>query len=107
MKQIIFFTTAVLIFVALAASNQIHATNTSPSLESDDQGCLDPNVPKPQTISLGRLNSRAVDIPKPVYPIEAKDARVSGVVTPRLSLTNPVKLSGLVFGRALNYCRLR
>jgi TonB family protein len=81
MKQIILFAASVLIFVAFAASNQIHATNTSPSLESDDQGCLDPNAPKPQTISLGRLNSRAVDIPKPAYPIEAKDARVSGVVT--------------------------
>ena len=79
--MIILFTSAILVFVALASVNQTNATGASPSLESDDQGCLDPNVRKPQTISLGRIDSRVIEIPKPVYPAEAKDAKISGVVT--------------------------
>jgi len=56
------------------------AITPSSSFETDI-GCLDPNVRKPQTISLGRIDSRVIEIPKPVYPAEAKDAKISGVVT--------------------------
>lgn len=81
MKQTVFFTAAILVLVALASLNQTSATSALPSLESDNQGCLDPSVRKPQTISLGRIDSRVIEIPKPVYPVEAKDAKISGVVT--------------------------
>ena len=47
---------------------------------AEDVGCLDPKLPKPQTIYLGVLNSKAIEIPKPAYPAEAKAAKISGEV---------------------------
>ena len=79
MKQV-FFTVFILIVVALVSPNQTRAV-VAPSPLETDAGCLDPNVRKPQTISLGRIDSRVIEIPKPVYPPEAKDAKISGVVT--------------------------
>jgi|SRR4051812_16692781 TonB family protein len=48
--------------------------------QSNDVGCLDPAVAAPQTIHFGVLNSKGINIPKPVYPAAAKDAKISGVV---------------------------
>src|SRR5262245_10838909 len=81
MKQIIFYVSSILIAFTLAAPMRIHATITSQLIETNDVGCLEPSATKPQTISLGHLSSRAVDVPKPAYPKEAKDARISGVVS--------------------------
>jgi TonB family protein len=80
MRSIVTSTVVVLIAVALPSPRQNRSTTALPSFETSI-GCLDPNVRKPQTISLGRIDSRVIDIPKPVYPIEAKDAKISGVVT--------------------------
>jgi TonB family protein len=80
MKRIILFIAVILILLALPSANGTRAITTSSTRETDT-GCLDPNVRKPQTISLGRIDSRIIDIPKPVYPVEAKDAEISGVVT--------------------------
>ena len=80
MRRIILFTTVILILVTLASPNRTRAITPSPSFETEI-GCLDPNVRKPQTISLGRIDSRVIEIPKPVYPAEAKDAKIPGVVT--------------------------
>jgi len=80
MKSIVASVVVILIAIALASPRHGHATIALPHFEPDNV-CLDPNVRKPQTISLGRIDSRGIDIPKPVYPIEAKDAKTSGVVT--------------------------
>jgi TonB family protein len=80
MKRLILFIAMILILVALPSANGTRAITTSSTFETDTD-CLDPNVRKPQTISLGRIDSRVIDIPKPVYPVEAKDAKISGVVT--------------------------
>jgi len=80
MKLIVTSVVVMLITIALASSRRDHATIVLPPFEPDT-GCLDPNVRKPQTISLGRIDSRVINIPKPVYPAEAKDAKISGVVT--------------------------
>ena len=48
---------------------------------SADTGCLDPNVSIPHTLRIEHLQSKVIDIPKPVYPREAKDAKITGVVT--------------------------
>lgn len=79
MKRVILFIAVILILVALPSAKGTRAITTSPTFETE-AGCLDPNVRKPQTISLGRIDSRVIDIPKPVYPVEAKDAKISGVV---------------------------
>ena len=80
MKSIVASVVVILTAVALASPRQSHATIALPPFDPEN-GCLDPNMRKPQTISLGRIDSRVIDIPKPVYPIEAKDAKISGVVT--------------------------
>ena len=80
MKSIVASVVVILIAVTLASPRQSHATIALRPFQPDN-GCLDPNVRKPQTISLGRIDSRVIDIPKPVYPNEAKDAKISGVVT--------------------------
>jgi TonB family protein len=80
MKSIVASVVVILIAVALASPRHGRATIVLPPFEPDN-GCLDPNVRKPQTISLGRIDSRVINIPKPVYPIEAKDAKISGAVT--------------------------
>ena len=80
MQLIVAPTVLILISLALAPPGKIHATNARPSFETDI-GCLDPKMRKPQTVSLGRIDSRVMELPKPVYPLEAKDAKISGVVT--------------------------
>ncbi|MFN2500333.1 MAG: TonB family protein [Pyrinomonadaceae bacterium] len=62
------------------ATSIFQATETTPTEQSQDTACLDPTVRKPRTIYFGILNSKAIDIPKPVYPVQAKDAKISGVV---------------------------
>ena len=79
MKSIVASVVVILIAVALNLA-KVTPTIAQPPFEPDN-GCPDPNVRKPQTISLGRIDSRVIDIPKPVYPIEAKDAKILGVVT--------------------------
>src|SRR5437667_11564674 len=80
MKRIFLFTAVILVVVALPLASRTRAITPSSSFETDI-GCLDPNVRKPQTISLGRIDSRVIEIPKPIYPADAKDAKISGVVT--------------------------
>ena len=48
--------------------------------QSEDVSCLDPTLRKPQTIYFGVLNSKAIELPKPAYPPEAKAAKISGEV---------------------------
>ena len=78
MKPILMLT-AIAMVVAIALSSLTRATLSPPIFETGTD-CLDPNVRKPQTISLGRIDSRVIEIPKPLYPAEAKDANISGVV---------------------------
>ena len=80
MKRIILFIAVILIFVATASANRTRAIAALPPFETGSD-CLDPNVRKPQTISLGRIASRVIDIPRPDYPVEAKEAKLSGVIT--------------------------
>jgi TonB family protein len=80
MKSILLLTAA-LIVPGLVCSNRTRATPSPRITETRNTGCLDRNVRKPQTISLGRIDSRVIEIPKPAYPTEAKDAKISGVVT--------------------------
>jgi TonB family protein len=76
----------ILLVLALPAQNENRATAPLPSAnsqtakQSDDTGCLDPNVRAPRTISFGVLNSRGINIPKPPYPALAKSAGLSGQV---------------------------
>ena len=77
MKRIILFIAVFLIFVAMASANRTRAIAALPPFETGSD-CLDPNVRKPQTISLGRIASRVIDIPRPDYPVEARRQRLQG-----------------------------
>jgi|SRR5437667_8956879 len=79
MKRIFLFTAVILVVVALPLASRTRAITMSSIFETDT-GCLGPNVRKPQTISLGRIDSRVIEIPEPVYPVEARVAKISGVV---------------------------
>jgi TonB family protein len=89
MKQTLRFMLGFFLIMAWLACRQPAHTQTPvptptekvATAESADVGCLDPNVPIPQTIRVEHLQSRVIDIPKPAYPPEAKDAKISGVVT--------------------------
>ena len=60
--------------------NATLACSSQATKRSDDTGCLDPTLPKPLTISVGALNSRRISIPKPAYPVAARNAGLSGEV---------------------------
>jgi hypothetical protein len=63
--------------VALVASTGVAVAQ---EIQQNDVGCLDPNVRAPRTISFGVLNSRGINIPKPLYPAAARSAGLSGQV---------------------------
>jgi TonB family protein len=69
--------TAPLALVLFFASTVSLAQTTQ---QSNDVGCLDPNIRAPHTISFGVLNSRGINIPKPPYPTAARSAGLSGQV---------------------------
>ena len=49
--------------------------------EREDSSCFALDLPRPRvSVHLQVLNSRSIELPKPEYPIEAKAAKVSGVV---------------------------
>jgi outer membrane biosynthesis protein TonB len=49
--------------------------------ESADAGCLANDKPKPDvTFRLGILNGKAMKMPKPIYPVEAKRKGITGEV---------------------------
>jgi len=72
MTRLALITLAVLLFFA--------PSSVQTTKQSDDTGCLDPTVNAPQTVHFGVLNSKGINIPKPVYPAAAKDAKISGMV---------------------------
>jgi len=86
--------------VSIVPAVSFAQTNEQPN----DQRCLDPNVRRPRgTISFGALNSRGIDIPKPVYPALAKSARVSGSVVTHVVIdeTGDVIWARIVSGHPL------
>jgi TonB family protein len=59
-------------------SNQ---TKVKPKSESDEVGCLSAEYPKrKKMVYAGVLNIKAIDIPKPEYPAEAKSEKITGEV---------------------------
>jgi TonB family protein len=65
----------------VSESSPSQAKEESQKVEGEDTGCLDPNLPKPKIIvHFSVLNSKAIELPKPEYPAEAKAANVSGEV---------------------------
>jgi len=58
-------------------------TKEIPKPENDEAGCLSAEYPKRKgkyIISAGVLNIKAIDIPKPEYPAEAKAEKIVGEV---------------------------
>jgi len=64
--------------LALFSVPVVSVAQTTP--QSNDVGCFDPSVRAPRTISIGVLNARQINIPKPPYPEAAKSAGLSGQV---------------------------
>ena len=73
----------------VADNKVIEQTNVEPTptpeetkLENDEAECLNAEYPKRKgkIISAGVLNAKAIDIPKPEYPDEARAKKISGEV---------------------------
>lgn len=62
-------------------SNENTRRTEKQSSEDEEAPCLRADAPRPRfIISMGVINSKAIDIPKPEYPEAAKVAKISGAV---------------------------
>jgi TonB family protein len=68
--------------VLLQANAKENLIEEIPTPDDNEDDCLTADYPKREKmISLGVLNAKAIDIPKPEYPDEAKDNKIDGEVT--------------------------
>ena len=68
------------------------ASNTQPPASSSDTSANTSPPPASKPISGGVLNGKAIYLPKPLYPPNARNARASGVVTVEVMLSEEGKV---------------
>lgn len=64
------------------AGEELNESQENRVSEDEDAGCLNADLPRPRgpIVSFGVLNTRAIELLKPVYPEGARSARISGEV---------------------------
>ncbi|HET6976682.1 MAG TPA: energy transducer TonB [Pyrinomonadaceae bacterium] len=88
MKKILYFLFAITLVIDLMSGRRTDAQGVNPTPVDPDaqrlKGCLTPGRPQPDVEGRTNLNAllcgRAISLPKPAYPEEAKAKKIAGLV---------------------------